>query len=233
MGEIDDIFAGKAAAPAPASAGSASKKSNKAKGKVKQTESAPAAATASALLSEDATSKKKNKKRKSEGDAVAAGEKANGDAEASGSKPEKKKKRKAPPPEEVLDPSRISERAALAAKKLKRNMQAKESHSDSPAAPAAEGTGRNGLRKGRPYVAPTGGAHGDDDDIFTDSRGTGGARKRTEEGYRIFTADELGLDRPGSGETDLCPFDCDCCECTSPVTPAMTSLTLPLLRPGF
>ncbi|KAL7712785.1 DUF1764 domain-containing protein [Entamoeba marina] len=36
--------------------------------------------------------------------------------------------------------------------------------------------------------------------------------KRTEEGYRIYSLEELGLDRNKyGGNTPLCPFDCDCC----------------------
>ena len=35
------------------------------------------------------------------------------------------------------------------------------------------------------------------------------ARKRTEEGYRIFHEDELKINRGGG--TPLCPFDCQCC----------------------
>lgn len=34
-------------------------------------------------------------------------------------------------------------------------------------------------------------------------------RRVTEEGYRIFEEDELGIDK--GGNTKLCPFDCDCC----------------------
>jgi len=36
-------------------------------------------------------------------------------------------------------------------------------------------------------------------------------RKYTEEGYPIFTEEELKINLPGSGNTPLCPFDCDCC----------------------
>ena len=36
--------------------------------------------------------------------------------------------------------------------------------------------------------------------------------RRTEEGYRIYTLEELGLDKNQyGGNTPLCPFDCDCC----------------------
>uniref|UniRef100_A0A7R9V8Y4 DUF1764 domain-containing protein n=1 Tax=Chlamydomonas euryale TaxID=1486919 RepID=A0A7R9V8Y4_9CHLO len=48
---------------------------------------------------------------------------------------------------------------------------------------------------------------GSKDDIFGAQTGKG--RKRTEEGYAIYTEDELKLG--AGGDTDLCPFDCDCC----------------------
>jgi hypothetical protein len=35
-------------------------------------------------------------------------------------------------------------------------------------------------------------------------------RRVTEDGYKIYTLEELGLNTNG-GDTDLCPFDCDCC----------------------
>ncbi len=51
-------------------------------------------------------------------------------------------------------------------------------------------------------------------ELHTSGVPVGKARKRTEEGYAIYTEEELGLG-PGSsgrgGDTDLCPFDCDCC----------------------
>ncbi len=51
---------------------------------------------------------------------------------------------------------------------------------------------------------------GSKDDIF----GTGAAdgRKRTEEGYLIYSEDELGLGASkNAGYTKDCPFDCKCC----------------------
>jgi hypothetical protein len=36
------------------------------------------------------------------------------------------------------------------------------------------------------------------------------ARRFTEEGYPIYTEEELGLEKP-SGTTPQCPFDCNCC----------------------
>lgn len=35
-------------------------------------------------------------------------------------------------------------------------------------------------------------------------------RKFTEDGLPIYTEKELGLGK--GGDTELCPFDCDCCE---------------------
>ena len=60
--------------------------------------------------------------------------------------------------------------------------------------------------KSRP---PNAQATADDLDRFTDSRATS-ARKRTEDGLRIFTAAELRLGEGGGGTPD-CPFDCQCC----------------------
>ena len=36
-------------------------------------------------------------------------------------------------------------------------------------------------------------------------------RRRTEEGFAIYSESELGLGRAGGGNTPLCPFDCECC----------------------
>ncbi len=49
---------------------------------------------------------------------------------------------------------------------------------------------------------------GSKDDIFGNEAEN--ERKKTEEGYAIYTEAELGFGRKG-GDTDLCPFDCDCC----------------------
>lgn len=34
-------------------------------------------------------------------------------------------------------------------------------------------------------------------------------RKTTEDGFKIYTMEELGIGK--GGDTELCPFDCDCC----------------------
>ena len=36
-------------------------------------------------------------------------------------------------------------------------------------------------------------------------------RRVTEDGFKIYTEEELGLNMTGGGDTELCPFDCDCC----------------------
>lgn len=50
---------------------------------------------------------------------------------------------------------------------------------------------------------------GSKDDLFGNAQ-EDRARRRTEEGFRVFREDELGLGKSG-GDTPLCPFDCDCC----------------------
>ncbi|KCV71890.1 hypothetical protein H696_01299 [Fonticula alba] len=51
---------------------------------------------------------------------------------------------------------------------------------------------------------------GPDDDGFADSRGSRQqGRSFTEDGYPIYTPDELGLGK--GGDTEDCPIDCDCC----------------------
>ena len=35
-------------------------------------------------------------------------------------------------------------------------------------------------------------------------------RKQTEEGWNIYSEEELMMNKKG-GNTDLCPFDCECC----------------------
>jgi len=48
---------------------------------------------------------------------------------------------------------------------------------------------------------------GNKDDIF--GAGPSQARRRTKEGYAIYSEQELELNK--GGMTDLCPFDCKCC----------------------
>ncbi|CAO1621251.1 unnamed protein product [Jaminaea pallidilutea] len=63
---------------------------------------------------------------------------------------------------------------------------------------------------GRPTPAKGKKAVGGDADLagFMDSRGS--KRGRTEEGYAIYSAEELKISK-GAGDTPLCPFDCTCC----------------------
>ncbi|KAJ1963717.1 hypothetical protein GGI12_001879 [Dipsacomyces acuminosporus] len=46
------------------------------------------------------------------------------------------------------------------------------------------------------------------DDNFADSRGK--QSKYTDDGLRVFYMDDLHIGE-GEGDTELCPFDCDCC----------------------
>ncbi|KAI8800479.1 hypothetical protein BJ742DRAFT_841326 [Cladochytrium replicatum] len=50
----------------------------------------------------------------------------------------------------------------------------------------------------------------DADDDFADSRGTRSSRGKTDDGYSLYSVDELKLSNQG-GDTPLCPFDCECC----------------------
>jgi hypothetical protein len=34
---------------------------------------------------------------------------------------------------------------------------------------------------------------------------------KTEDGYTVYSAEELGFNKKNAGGTKLCPFDCDCC----------------------
>jgi outer membrane biosynthesis protein TonB len=36
-------------------------------------------------------------------------------------------------------------------------------------------------------------------------------RRRTNDGFAIYSAEELGFGNTNAGGTPLCPFDCDCC----------------------
>lgn len=45
--------------------------------------------------------------------------------------------------------------------------------------------------------------------MFADSTNKKDGIKRTEEGYKIYTVDELNIGL--GGDTKDCPFDCKCC----------------------
>ena len=49
----------------------------------------------------------------------------------------------------------------------------------------------------------------DEERRFTDPPSK--SRKKTEDGFSIYTEDELGFNNSSGGGTPLCPFDCDCC----------------------
>ncbi|GLJ49048.1 hypothetical protein SUGI_1034740 [Cryptomeria japonica] len=36
-------------------------------------------------------------------------------------------------------------------------------------------------------------------------------RRKTNDGFSVYSADELGFNKKDAGGTPLCPFDCDCC----------------------
>lgn len=36
-------------------------------------------------------------------------------------------------------------------------------------------------------------------------------RKITKDGFKVYTEDEIGFNKANSGDTPLCPFDCNCC----------------------
>ena len=37
------------------------------------------------------------------------------------------------------------------------------------------------------------------------------SRKKTADGFTIYTEEELGINKADAGSTPLCPFDCSCC----------------------
>lgn len=76
----------------------------------------------------------------------------------------------------------------------------------------AEGGDGKASKAGQPPAAAASKkakVEGSKDDIFGEQGKSG--RKKTEEGFVIYTEDELGLGKKGGGDTPLCPFDCDCC----------------------
>ncbi|CAM8961270.1 unnamed protein product [Rhodiola kirilowii] len=48
-----------------------------------------------------------------------------------------------------------------------------------------------------------------DGDLFVDTDSSKPRKKSS--GVKIYTEEELGLNRSDAGGTPLCPFDCDCC----------------------
>ncbi|CAK7353048.1 unnamed protein product [Dovyalis caffra] len=49
----------------------------------------------------------------------------------------------------------------------------------------------------------------DEEGRFTDQPSR--SRKKTEDGFNVYTEEELGFNKSSGGGTPLCPFDCDCC----------------------
>ncbi|XP_011009707.1 PREDICTED: uncharacterized protein C6G9.01c [Populus euphratica] len=49
----------------------------------------------------------------------------------------------------------------------------------------------------------------DEERRFTDPPSK--SRMKTEDGFSIYTEEELGFNNSSGGGTPLCPFDCDCC----------------------
>lgn len=47
------------------------------------------------------------------------------------------------------------------------------------------------------------------DELKEADQKSGKQRRVTEDGFKIYTLEELGVGK--GGDTDLCPFDCDCC----------------------
>ncbi|KAJ8900278.1 hypothetical protein K2173_024918 [Erythroxylum novogranatense] len=37
------------------------------------------------------------------------------------------------------------------------------------------------------------------------------SRRKTDDGFTVYTEEELGIHNGNTGGTPLCPFDCDCC----------------------
>ncbi|CAD6921316.1 unnamed protein product [Tilletia controversa] len=125
--------------------------------------------------------KKKKKKRKVED---AEQEEQEGDASSKSKKAKLKGKARQTEPETILDPSAPRPTATTTTQ-------------------TASSSSTSQRTQGRAFEAAV-----DEDDLaFADSRGS--ARKRTEEGFPIYSESELKIGQGGG--TPLCPFDCDCC----------------------
>lgn len=57
------------------------------------------------------------------------------------------------------------------------------------------------------YLQKVKGPVGGRDDLFGLQEA---GRKKTEEGWNIYSEEELMMNKRG-GNTELCPFDCECC----------------------
>lgn len=199
MSEIDDIFGGSGPAkrqetPIASTSKSKSQKTNK-----KSKSDAPQPPPAQEATQDDSDSKKRKRPEPTEADEPPA------PSESKEFKKVKKPKNKKPV-EEVSDPSA----GVGTATQTEPDQRAMATASRLVAAHDAA-RGAKGKVKGRPYVAPP--EADDSDAAFADSRGLrNGGRKTTAEGWSVYSEAELGMDNPYAGETDLCPFDCDCCK---------------------
>lgn len=201
MSEIDDIFGGSGPTKGhdtPIASTSSQPKSHKNSKKNKS--DAPQPPPTQQPTKDDSDSKKRKRP-----DSTAEADKSATLSESNDSKKLKKPKSKKQV-EEVSDPS-----AGIGtATQTEPDQRAMATASRLVAAHDAA-RGSNGKVKGRPYVAPP--QTDDSDAAFADSRGLrGGGRKTTTEGWSVYSEAELGMDNPYAGETDLCPFDCDCCK---------------------
>ncbi|CAD6888472.1 unnamed protein product [Tilletia laevis] len=131
--------------------------------------------------------KKKKKKRKvedAEPQQQQQQQQQGGDASSKSKKAKLKGKARQTEPETILDPSAPRPTATTTTQ-------------------TASSSSTSQRTQGRAFEA----ALDEDDLAFADSRGS--ARKRTEEGFPIYSESELKIGQGGG--TPLCPFDCDCC----------------------
>ncbi|KDN53245.1 DUF1764-domain-containing protein [Tilletiaria anomala UBC 951] len=231
MSEIEDIFAGKKSATTATTVingGEDKPKKDKSgqakvnKGKKKASENQLAASVASSTVGKKGkivmTASSREAVQSAKADPSNDSEKVSGkrgkeEKTASNANNAILSKKRKKAPEEIFDPS-LGEGTSTKSKRP--SAKAPKAYMDaitsSSSVPDSSTRGRNGLKRGRPYVAPTSGMD-DSNAAFADSRGiiADSKRKRTEEGFLVYTEEELGINRPDAGETDLCPFDCDCC----------------------
>ncbi|PWN29915.1 DUF1764-domain-containing protein [Jaminaea rosea] len=149
--------------------------------------------------------KTKTKKRKADDSKVSEPEgkaSSSKSAETSDKKEKKKKEKK-----NKLDETPAE--SSSSAKKTAARPPPAVVHDPSAAAPSASSSATT---KPPPAKKSKKGKSKEDAELaaFTSSRGLDDGRARTEEGYRIYSAEELGLNNDGGG-TPLCPFDCNCC----------------------
>ncbi|PNH12000.1 hypothetical protein TSOC_001121 [Tetrabaena socialis] len=99
--------------------------------------------------------------------------------------------------------SEIDDIFSAGKKKAQESAAEKRAKEEAAAKADADAGGPSGADAKRPRLA------GNKDDIFGACAGKG--RSRTEEGFPIYSEEELGLAKSKGGDTDLCPFDCECC----------------------